>query len=68
MQGRCPLVVAHRDSLRAIIKSATGMSAEAMMKIDVERGVPMVIEFDEDMKVTARYDLEGPRAHLPDSQ
>ena len=44
--------VAHGNSIRAIIKELTGMSDSEIMGHNVPTGVPLVFEFDADMKST----------------
>lgn len=40
------IVVAHGNSLRAIIKHLTGMSEKDILSYNVPTGVPLVYEFD----------------------
>ena len=43
------IVVAHGNSLRAIIKHLTGMSEKEILNYNVPTGVPLVYEFDQDL-------------------
>lgn len=51
------LIVAHGNSLRALIKHLDGLSDEEIIKIEIATGDPLVYEFDENLKVTSRYYL-----------
>jgi len=44
--GKRLLVVAHGNSLRALIKHIDGFSNEAIIKLNVPTGVPLLYEFD----------------------
>jgi 2,3-bisphosphoglycerate-dependent phosphoglycerate mutase len=48
--GQRVLVVAHGNSLRALIKYLDGISDEAIVALNVPNGVPLVYEFDDDLK------------------
>ena len=43
------IVVAHGNSLRAIIKHLSGMSEKDILNYNVPTGVPLVYEFDQDL-------------------
>ena len=43
------IVVAHGNSLRAIIKHLSGMSEKDILNYNVTTGVPLVYEFDQDL-------------------
>jgi len=58
--GKRVLIVAHGNSLRALIKHLEGISDEAIMRVEVPTGIPLVYEFDEAMRVTGHYYLERP--------
>ena len=45
--GRTVLVVAHGNSLRALIKHLDGMSDEAVVALNVPTGIPLRYELDE---------------------
>ena len=51
------IVVAHGNSLRAIIKVLNGMSEEEILKYNVPTGVPLVYEFDNDLHPIKNYYL-----------
>ncbi len=48
--GQRVLVVAHGNSLRALVKYLDGISDEAIVGLNVPNGVPLVYEFDDDLK------------------
>jgi 2,3-bisphosphoglycerate-dependent phosphoglycerate mutase len=58
--GRRVLVAAHGNSLRALIKHLDGVSDEAIVKENVPTGLPLVYEFDKDLKPARRYYLGDP--------
>ena len=45
--GQRLLVVAHGNSLRALVKHIDGISDEAIVKLNIPTGVPLVYQFDE---------------------
>jgi len=50
------MVVAHGNSLRALVKYLDGLSDEQITKVNIPTGSPLVYEFDDDMKVIgSRY-------------
>lgn len=46
--GRTPLVVAHGNSLRALVKHLDGISDEAISALNIPTGVPLVYELGDD--------------------
>jgi len=54
------IVVAHGNSLRAIIKHLTGMSEKEILNYNVPTGVPLVYEFDQDLIPLKNYYLLDP--------
>ncbi len=58
--GRKPLIVAHGNSLRALVKYLDGMSDEAILGLNIPTGVPIVYELDEDFKPISREFLGDP--------
>jgi len=60
--GETVLVAAHGNSLRAIVKLIYGLSAEAIVGVEIPTGNPLVIELDPKLKpIAARY-LDETRA------
>ncbi len=60
--GERLLVAAHGNSLRALIKYFDGLSDEAIVKENVPTAIPLVYEFDDNMKATGRRYLGDPAA------
>ncbi|HET6914287.1 MAG TPA: 2,3-diphosphoglycerate-dependent phosphoglycerate mutase [Rhodanobacteraceae bacterium] len=52
--GQRVLVVAHGNSLRALIKYLDNISDEAIVELNIPTGVPIVYEFDEALKSKGR--------------
>ena len=57
MPSKTPLVVAHGNSLRAIVKALNEMCEEEILEYNIATAVPLGVEFDEDMKVQNNYYL-----------
>jgi len=52
----CVLVVAHGNSLRALVKHLDGVSAEEIVELNIPTGIPRVYDLDADLRVVgARY-------------
>ncbi|MCD4783738.1 MAG: 2,3-diphosphoglycerate-dependent phosphoglycerate mutase [Candidatus Eremiobacteraeota bacterium] len=56
-QGKKILISAHGNSLRSIVKNLDNMSDEAVTKLNIPTGIPLVYEFDEDFNVLTHYYL-----------
>lgn len=54
LAGRTPLVSAHGNSLRALVKHLDGISDDDIPGLNIPTGVPLLYTFDQDLKV-----LEG---------
>lgn len=55
-EGRQPVVVAHGNSLRALVKHLDGLSDEEVVDLNIPTGVPLLYELDDRMaKVSSRY-------------
>jgi len=63
--GKKIIIVAHGNSLRALIKYLDDMPADGMANLNIPTGIPLVYELDNDLKATRHYYLgkEGP---MPD--
>lgn len=59
-QGKKILISAHGNSLRSIVKNLDNMSDEAVTKLNIPTGIPLVYEFDEDLNVLTHYYLGDP--------
>ena len=60
--GATVLVVAHGNSLRAVVKMLDGMSESDIVEFNVPTGVPLLYEFDVDFKPLGRRFLGDPAA------
>ena len=45
------LIVAHSNSLRAIVKMLDGMSKQEIISVDIPTGIPLVYSLDDNFKV-----------------
>jgi 2,3-bisphosphoglycerate-dependent phosphoglycerate mutase len=61
-RGRQVLVVAHGNSLRALVKMLDGMSEQAIVELNIPTGVPLLYEFDSAMKASGSRYLGDPAA------
>ncbi|HEY5891117.1 MAG TPA: 2,3-diphosphoglycerate-dependent phosphoglycerate mutase [Acidimicrobiia bacterium] len=64
-EGRTPLIAAHGNSLRALVKHLDGVSEQAIVELNIPTGIPLVYELDSEMTpVASRYlgDEEAARA------
>ncbi|MEX3612268.1 MAG: 2,3-diphosphoglycerate-dependent phosphoglycerate mutase [Burkholderia sp.] len=55
--GKQVLIAAHGNSLRALIKYLDGTSDENIVGLNIPNGVPLVYEFDENLKPIRHYYL-----------
>jgi len=53
-RGRRVLIVAHGNSLRAMVKFLDGMSEDEVLQLNIPTGIPMVYEFQDDLAVKGR--------------
>jgi 2,3-bisphosphoglycerate-dependent phosphoglycerate mutase len=63
--GRQVLVVAHGNSLRALVKMLDGLSEQAVVELNIPTGVPLLYQFDAALRpLASRYlgDAEAIRA------
>lgn len=56
-EGKRVIIAAHGNSLRALVKYFDQLSSDQIMAVNIPTGVPLVYEFDENMKVTKHYYL-----------
>ena len=54
------LIVAHGNSLRALIKHLDGISDDAIVSLNIPSGIPQVYELDEGLKPIKHYYLGDP--------
>lgn len=57
MKDERVIIVAHGNSLRALVKYLNKISDEAIIDLNIPTGVPLVYEFDNNMKVIKHYYL-----------
>jgi 2,3-bisphosphoglycerate-dependent phosphoglycerate mutase len=60
--GKRVLVVAHGNSLRALVKYLDGISEEAIVKLNIPTGIPLVYELNDDLTPIRNYYLGDPEA------
>jgi 2,3-bisphosphoglycerate-dependent phosphoglycerate mutase len=63
-EGATVLVVAHGNSLRALVKMLDGMSESDVVEFNVPTGVPLLYEFDAQLEASGRRFLGDPAAIL----
>lgn len=55
--GKKIIIAAHGNSLRALVKYLNAISDEDIVKHNIPTGIPLVFEFDDEMKPTKSYYL-----------
>ena len=55
--GKRVLIVAHGNSLRALVKYFDNMADSEIVGVNIPTGVPLVYEFDDNMKAINHYYL-----------
>ncbi|MGA8708938.1 MAG: 2,3-diphosphoglycerate-dependent phosphoglycerate mutase [Steroidobacteraceae bacterium] len=60
--GRTVLLVAHGNSLRALVKMLDGVSEEAIVELNIPTGVPLLYELDDSLKPRSSRYLGDPEA------
>ena len=55
--GRCVLISAHGNSLRALVKHLSGISDDEITGLEIPTGQPIVYELDSDLNAAERYYL-----------
>ena len=58
MQGQRIIVVAHANSLRAIMKHLRNLSDDEIVGLHIPTAIPMVCEFDGQMNLLRNYYLD----------
>lgn len=53
LNGKTVLIVAHGNSLRALVKYLEGISNEAILELNIPTGVPRLYELDENLRPTS---------------
>ncbi len=62
LAGRRPLVVAHGNSLRALVKHLDGLTEEEVVSLNIPTGIPLVYEFDDELQPVSKRYLGDPEA------
>ncbi|MGH2574485.1 MAG: 2,3-bisphosphoglycerate-dependent phosphoglycerate mutase [Ignavibacteria bacterium] len=55
--GKNILIVAHGNSLRALVMHLESLTGEQIVKVEIPTGVPILYELDKDLKVTSKKEL-----------
>ena len=55
--GRSPIVAAHGNTLRALVKYLDGISDAAIPELEIPTGVPLIYELDDNLHPLAHYYL-----------
>lgn len=58
--GKRVLVVAHGNSLRGLVKYLDGLDNEAITKVNIPTGVPLLYELDDELRAVSRRYLGDP--------
>ena len=61
-QGKKVVIVAHGNSLRALVKHLDNVSEEEIISLNIPTGVPLVYELDKDLNPIKSYYLGDPEA------
>lgn len=61
-QNMTPLVVAHGNSIRALVKHLDGVSDEDIVALNIPTGIPLVYELDDDLSPRSSRYLGDPEA------
>ena len=56
-EGQRVIIAAHGNSLRALVQYLDGLSEEAVLKLNIPTGMPLVYELDDDLKPIKNYYL-----------
>jgi 2,3-bisphosphoglycerate-dependent phosphoglycerate mutase len=59
--GKNVLLVAHGNSLRALIKHLDGVSDAAIIELNIPTGIPLVYELDDELKPIRHFYLGAPQ-------
>ena len=60
--GKKAIISAHGNSLRALVKYLDNVPDEAIVKLNIPTGIPLVYELDENLKPIKHYYLGDPEA------
>ena len=59
--GKKVLISAHGNSLRALVKHIDNISDEDILKLNIPTGIPLVYEFDDNLKPLKSYYIGDPK-------
>ena len=54
VQGRKPLIVAHGNSLRALVKHLDGLTDQEVVELNIPTGIPLVYDLDDSLRSVGR--------------
>jgi 2,3-bisphosphoglycerate-dependent phosphoglycerate mutase len=60
--GRRVIIAAHGNSLRALVKYLDDLTNEAVVKLNIPTGIPLIYELDADLRPLKHYYLGDPTA------
>jgi 2,3-bisphosphoglycerate-dependent phosphoglycerate mutase len=60
--GKTPLIVAHGNSLRALVKHLDDISDDQIVDLNIPTGIPLVYQLDEDLRPISSEYLGDPEA------
>jgi 2,3-bisphosphoglycerate-dependent phosphoglycerate mutase len=60
--GKRIIIVAHGNSLRALVKYLDGISDQAIVELNIPTGIPLVYELNDSLQATNRFYLGDPEA------
>jgi 2,3-bisphosphoglycerate-dependent phosphoglycerate mutase len=60
-KGKRVLIVAHGNSLRALVKYLDQMTDEEIIKLNIPTGIPLIYELDDDLRPVTHYYLGDSR-------
>jgi 2,3-bisphosphoglycerate-dependent phosphoglycerate mutase len=60
--GKRPVIAAHGNSLRALVKHLDGISDDEIVGLNIPTAIPLVYELDDDLKAVNHYYLGDPEA------
>ncbi len=58
--GRRVIIIAHGNSLRALVKHLDGISDEDIPHVEIPTGIPLAYELDQNLAPLERYYLGDP--------
>ncbi|MCM8819167.1 MAG: 2,3-bisphosphoglycerate-dependent phosphoglycerate mutase, partial [Candidatus Omnitrophica bacterium] len=59
--GKRVIIVAHGNSLRALVKYLDNISDEDIVNLNIPTGIPLIYELDKDLKPIRHYYLGDPK-------